>query len=51
MEASTKEKVDYMVNILKEYGSLVTAKNIQSLYMEKGYTKEMLNNLEFKGDE
>ena len=51
VEASTKEKVDYMVNILKEYGSIVTAKNIQSIYMEKGYTKEMLNNLEFKGDE
>ncbi len=49
VEAPTKEKVEYMINMLKEYGTEVTGKNAQTLYKDNGYSKEDLNNLRFKG--
>ena len=47
VEANSKDKVIEIVDELKVYGSEVTAKNVQSIYLEKGYTKEDLNDLHF----
>ncbi len=51
VEAKTKEDVERVVEILKPLGSKVTALNNQSIYREKGFTKEQLNNLKFEGDD
>ena len=44
IEADSKEKVQKVVDILKEFGSEITASNVQTIYEEKGYDKEKLNN-------
>lgn len=51
IEADSKEKVTEIINILKEYGSEVTALNVQSIYEIKGFSKEDLDNLKFEGDD
>lgn len=50
IEAKTKEKVNNVIDILKEYGNCVTASNVQEIYEQKGFTQDELNNLKFKGD-
>ena len=47
VEGPTVDKVNKTIDLLKEFGSEVTGKNVQSIYLEKGYTKEDLNNLYF----
>ena len=51
VEAKTKKEVDSVIEILKEYGSCVTALNAQGIYEKNGFTQEDLNNLKFEGDE
>ena len=50
VEAKTKEEVKKVVDILKEYGSRITALNVQKIYEQNGFTQDDLNNLKFEGD-
>ena len=47
IEAPTIEKVNKMINILKEFGSEVTGKNVQDIYEDQGHKKSDLNDLHF----
>lgn len=48
VEGQDDKKVFEVVEKLKDLGTEVTGKNIQTLYIEKGYKEEDLNNLKFK---
>jgi adenylate cyclase class 2 len=47
VEGPSVDKVNKIIDYLKEFGSEVTGNNVQTIYMDKGYTKEDLNNLHF----
>lgn len=48
VEGPTSEKVNEVIELLKEYGSEVTGKNVQTIYEDNGFTLEDLNNLFFE---
>ena len=48
--ANLGAEVKKVVDILKEYGSRITALNVQKIYEQNGFTQDDLNNLKFEGD-